>query len=47
MGDSRFCPQCGALVLPEDAFCGECGAALKVVRPEPEPPMQPVPPPPI
>lgn len=45
MGDTRFCPQCGALVLPEDAFCGECGAALKAVRPELEPPIQPVPPP--
>lgn len=47
MGNTRFCPQCGALVLPEDAFCGECGAVLKAVRPEPEPPTQPVSPPPI
>jgi hypothetical protein len=30
MSESRFCPRCGAPVLPEDVFCGECGTALKV-----------------
>ncbi len=32
MNEPRFCPHCGAPVLPEDAFCGECGTALKTVQ---------------
>jgi hypothetical protein len=30
---ARFCAQCGRQALPDDKFCGACGAPLTVVSP--------------
>ena len=40
MARSDRCPHCGALVLPQEKFCAQCGGPLDVEAPEQEAPEQ-------
>jgi hypothetical protein len=44
MSGTSQCENCGALLVEEDVFCGECGAPRPIVPEQPEPAAQQEPP---
>lgn len=41
MSDLKFCPECGASLIPGDRFCGECGFDLNTTAGKPTAPAAP------
>ncbi len=43
MSDLKFCPACGAVLVPNDRFCGDCGFDTESLAPSPSPRVEKLP----